>query len=142
MMTILRSKMGEKMKNAKYVEVNAGPRYWEDTYFNGKEDADGNIALRDGSRWRPVIRLEDGQVMDWQPGYTAEVHYKVCDDGEYWLQDTNGWRIAKYYSDYVPDLLSVGENGYGDYIIMKIDENGKIKGWKQPEIKEENWIKT
>ena len=131
------------MNNAKYIEVNAGPRYWEDAYLNGKEDTDGNIPLREVDRWRPVIRLEDGQVMDWTPGFSAQVHYKVCDDGEYWLLDGNGWRIAKYGSDYVPDgFLAQDGSGFGDYIIMNIDSTGKIENWKKPEVKQDNWIAT
>lgn len=130
------------MKNAKYIEVSAAPRYWEDTRINGEDDINGNIPFRDVDLWRPIIRLEDGQVMDWPIGLTANVHYKVCDEGEYWLQDGNGWRISKYAGDYVPDdFLAQDGSGFGDYIIMKINESGKIQNWKKPQIKEDIWIK-
>jgi hypothetical protein len=35
----------------------------------------------------------------------------------------------------VLDCLAINDRGYGDYIIMTIDENGKIKNWK-PEFDE------
>ena len=31
------------------------------------------------------------------------------------------------YDGYVPKILCVGENGFGDYVIMEIDTNGFIK---------------
>ena len=30
---------------------------------------------------------------------------------------------------YVPDTLCPKEKGYGDYIVMDIDENGMIEDW-------------
>lgn len=32
------------------------------------------------------------------------------------------------------DFLCPTENGYGDYIIFKVDAHGLIKGWSKPEI--------
>lgn len=32
------------------------------------------------------------------------------------------------------DFLCHGDQGYGDYIIMKINENGMIQGWGKPVI--------
>jgi len=31
---------------------------------------------------------------------------------------------------HVIDSLSIGEQGFGDYIIIKVDQNGFIKNWK------------
>lgn len=117
----------------KLLVVDAGVRYWEDTTVNGVEDEQGTlIPFRKGDRWNPVIELETGLVKDWPEGMQADVHYKVCDDGQYWLGDDFGNQL-KWQGDYVPDdFLCVGDRGYGDYIILKIDKTGHIVGWKKP----------
>lgn len=52
--------------NAIYIEVSAAVRYWEDATVNGQEDTDGKLMpLTQGSYWVPVIRLADGQIMNW-----------------------------------------------------------------------------
>ena len=48
----------------------------------------------------------------------------------YWLQDEKGENIIKSTGYYVPSILAIDDNGYGDYVIMYIDENGFIKNWK------------
>ena len=120
-----------------YIELSAGVRYWEDATVNGVEDSDGTLVpFRNGENWCPVIRLSDGMVMDWPQGTTADIHYKVCDAGEYWLQDANRKRVAKWTGYYVPDaFLCHGDNGYGDYIIFKVGADGLIEKWKMPEIR-------
>ena len=119
-----------------YIEVSAEVRYWEGATINGKEDTDGTLTpLRTGDNWCPVIRLADGVVLDWPTGTAAEIHFKVCDAGLYWLLDENRQRIAKWGGYYVPDaFLCHGDKGYGDYIILTIGGDGAIAGWKQPEI--------
>lgn len=116
--------------DVKTLHVEAGARYWEDATVNGVEDEEGElIPFRDGDYWKPVIELETGKVIDWPKGTIALIHYKVCDDGTYMLKGENGEEV-KYKGDYVPNILSPKENGYGDYIIMDIDENGFIQNWK------------
>lgn len=131
------------MKNeltAAFIEVSAEVRYWEDASIDGVEDTDGKIALRKGDLWEPVIDLGTGAVKGWPVGVTADIHYKVCDAGEYWLQDANGKRVAKWGGYYVPnDFLCPNDNGYGDYIIMKINGDGNVDGWKSPHIDPEEW---
>lgn len=124
------------------LEVRAEPRYWEDTTVCGAEDADGTrIPFREGDLWCPVIDLESGKVIGWPKGVTADIHYKVCDQGEYWLRDASGERVAKWRSHYVPDeLLCHGDSGWGDYIIMTIQRDGSIVNWTCPEIHPEEWI--
>ena len=48
----------------------------------------------------------------------------------YLLKDENGNIVHKEEDGYVPKTLSPKENGYGDYIIMDIDSEGKINNWK------------
>lgn len=129
------------MNNARYLHVEADVRYWEDATVNGTDDTEGTlIPRRDGDTWKPVIRLADGQIMDWPEGTTADIHYKVCDAGEYFLADENHTRIAKHKDYYVPDdLLCVGDNGHGDYIIFKVGADGKIIFWQQPVLDGDEW---
>lgn len=120
--------------------VSAEARYWEDAEINGTSDEDGMlIPLKVGDLWNPTIELATGRVMEWPQGTTADIHFKVCDQGEYWLEDAEGKRL-KWRGDYVPnDLLSIGDNGYGDYIIMKISAEGIIEGWPTPRLRSEDW---
>ena len=46
------------------------------------------------------------------------------------MQDEYGNNVLYIEEDYVPNALIPGE--YGDYIIMNIDENGKIAEWETP----------
>lgn len=120
--------------------VAACPRYWEDASINGISDTeDGDkMPFHENARWRPVIELETGRVIWWPWGMNADIHYKVCDAVEYWLEDAEGKRV-KWRGEYVPGFLSVGERGYGDYIIMKISEEGIIEGWSEPALNGEDW---
>lgn len=128
------------MKNARFIEVSAGVRYWEDATLNGIEDAEGKMPFRTGDLWRPIIELTNGRILNWPDGVEADIHYKVCDDGEYWLLNNEGRRIAKHKSYYVPNsILCVGGNGYGDYIIFKVGGDGLIVGWRNPNIDDEDW---
>ena len=113
-----------------FLQVKAGVRYYEDATINGKEDEDGTLTpCKDGDYWCPLINIETGVIENWEIGKTADVHFKVCDDGEYSL--LNPFKEVVIKKDgYVPDCLAINDRGYGDYIIMKIDENGLIEDWK------------
>lgn len=111
-----------------FLQVNANIRYWEDGQVNGEEDTDGKIPFSKGSCWKPRIDLRTGIIQGWPIGTTADVHYKVCDEGIYTLQSESGDTV-KEIDGYVPDVMCPGGNGYGDYIIMSIDENGLIQNF-------------
>lgn len=130
--------------NKNFLEISAEVRYWEDTSVNGVEDVDGAlIPMRVGKWWKPVINLKNGQIQNWPDGVVANVHYKVCDQGEYWILDDTGQRILKYKSDYAPDdYLSQIDCGYGDYIILEVDGKGFLKDWIEPLFKDEVWVKV
>lgn len=124
-----------------YLEVIAKPCYFEDATVNGIIDEDGALmTFIVGEKWHPVIDLANGKILDWPKGDVAYIHYKVCDEGEYWLLDANKNRIAKYKSPYVPDdFLSHGDCGYGDYIILDVKEDGRINGYIAPSVIEDEW---
>jgi hypothetical protein len=122
----------------KTLQVDAGVRYWEDATVNGVEDEDGSlIPCKEDERWCPLIDIETGIITNWAKGVKADIHYKICDDGNYFLKDENGNTILSIKQDYVPEILDLYHESYGDYIIMQIDENGKIDRWKSnPDIKD------
>jgi hypothetical protein len=128
--------------DAKYLIVEAEVRYWEDATVNGEDDELGTkIPCREGEAWCPVIDIDGGLIINWTSGIKANIHYKVCDAGIYELQ-TNDNKLIIRKDGYVPSCLSPGGNGYGDYIIMNIDENGMIKNWKfdKSYFEETEWL--
>lgn len=114
----------------KTLNVHAGVRYWEDAEVNGVEDESGDmIPCRIGDSWEPIIDIDSGIIINWNQGVKAKIHYKVCDCCGWDLLDENGDVVLSEKNDYVPKTLYPAKNGYGDYIIMNIDENGKIENW-------------
>lgn len=135
-----------------YIEV----RYWCDACVNGVEDIDfcetkgngyplipcavqlfkepTNVIYSDHWRWQPIINIEKGQITNWQQGVRASVYYKVCDGFDCLFVGLNDEVIAEY-EGYVPSFMCPKEDGYGDYIIMDIDENGYIKNWDASKVK-------
>ncbi len=109
--------------------VSAGARYWEDSEVNGQKDEDGLlIPCKEGDRWCPTINIETGIITNWELGTTANIHYKVCDDGIYHLLDNDG-NIQLTKDGYVPNILDLYNYSYGDYIILNINESGQIADW-------------
>ncbi len=110
--------------------------------MNGKNDTDGSaVPLRRGALWCPVIELTTGKIIGWPQGTAADIHYKVCDQGEYWPGNADGTKRAKWLGSYVPDsLLCVGDRGFGDYIIFKVSPDGTIVGWHPPAIAPSDWV--
>jgi len=107
-----------------------GVRYWEDASVDGKRDLEGSlIPNRRGDCWDITIDIATGKIDNWSPEVTANIYYKVCDDGVYQLLDHDGMIVTKK-DGYVPGFLSPNDNGHGDYIIMKIDKQGMIEGWR------------
>jgi hypothetical protein len=119
----------EKEFDVKYLLAEVGARYWEDAKVNDIEDSEGTeIPCRDGEYWMPLIELETGIIVNWEKGKTASIHYKCCDDGLYRLLDENRNEIMAI-EGYVPSIMCPKKDGYGDYVIMDIDVDGKIDGW-------------
>jgi hypothetical protein len=129
---------------ATHIEVDAEVRYWEDATVNGVKDSDGSlIPGRDGNLWKVRINLAEGRIEGWPEGTVASIHYKVCDQGIYWLADAAGQRVAKWGGYYVPNsFLCHGDdsNGYGDYIIMKVGADGVIAEYRQPAVDPARWV--
>lgn len=118
-----------KKVNVHTLKVSAGVRYWEDAEVNGVDDTTGElIPCKNGDRWEPVIDVDSGKILNWRERTTADIHYKVCDDGNYKLFDSEDNLLSELDS-YVPKIMYPEDEGYGDYIIMKVDESGVIQKW-------------
>ncbi len=115
-----------------FLKAEMEVRYWEDGIVNGVQDDDDDpkIPLRKGDMWLLEIHLYDGSIRDWPVGTTAKVHYKVCDAGVYHLLDADH-QVVITQTGYVPSMLAPQGGGYGDYVILDIDADGIIKGWKR-----------
>jgi hypothetical protein len=117
-------------KEVKYLKAECGVRYWEDGEVNGVEDTNGELVpLRVKDAWCPTIDLETGIIQNWPAGTTADLHYKVCDAGRYFLLDADQ-NVVREINGYVPKIMWPGGNGYGDYVIMTIGPDGQIANWK------------
>lgn len=130
------------IEDAKFLKIDAYPRYWEDAKVNGVEcdENEKSIPCRKGDSLIMEIDLETGKVENWPDNVTADFHFKVCDAGNYFLLDEFKNEIACIENDYVPSGVSHGDSDYGDYIIMKIDGNGNIQNYEFS-IDEDEWDK-
>lgn len=115
----------------KTLQVKAGVRYWEDSKVNGTFDSESGerVPCKAGELWCPEIEIYTGKIINWQQGVWAKIHYKVTDCCGWELKDENGEIVLSAKDGYVPNTLCPKGGGYGDYIIMDIDENGVIKDW-------------
>jgi hypothetical protein len=110
--------------------LKAEVRYWEDANVNGVSDENGDlIPCRHEDLWVPAIDIDTGVIHNWVKGTTAEIHYKVCDCCGWQLLDADGKIVMQQDDGYVPNTLCPKETPDGDYIVMDIDENGKIDKW-------------
>jgi hypothetical protein len=78
--------------------------------------------------WCPIIDVDEGIITNWDINESVYVFLKVCDEFECTIKDVNG-EIIGTYEGYVPDFMSIEDYGYGDYIDLVIESNGKIRGW-------------
>jgi hypothetical protein len=121
--------------DVKTLSVKANVRYWEDATVNNEEDTTGEfIPCRQGDLWCPEIDIDTGVITNWKNGVKAEIHYKICDEGSYYLKDATGNIVASIEDNYVPSIMCPKDSGYGDYIIMDVDENGKISDWDSSDL--------
>ena len=122
----------KKEFDVRFLKAIVPVRYWSDLVLNGKECPENGegFPCKDGDVWKPLIDVDSGKIVDWTKGVTAEVHIKVVDEGSYFLLDDNFKGVTEIKEDYVPKMMCPKDNGYGDYVIMDILEDGTIKNWK------------
>lgn len=74
-----------------------------------------------------ICGVEDGVSKPWESG-EVYIGFKVVDMGNYILMG-NGREIFRKDDEYVPEFLQIEENGWGDYIEIVIEKDGKVRGW-------------
>lgn len=116
----------------KYLDVKAHMDYWDGANVNGVEEQEDNPTIpfsdKETRYWRIRIDVDNGHIENWPEGVTAEVYYKVCDEGVYTLLDEDENEIVRSES-YVPGCFGITNSGYGDYMFFNIDRNGYIENW-------------
>ena len=121
----------KKVSRIKTLEVKVIIYEGKGIIINGVDDYKGRlIPCRIGDFWCPVIDIDSGIITNWECGKRADIYLKVCDEGSYYIKDENG-KTVMFLDGYVPEMMCPKESGYGDYIIMDIDENGLIGKWKK-----------
>lgn len=117
-------------------------RYWEDAFVNGVQEKEDAATIHGANlgreTWSIVVDAPTGKIHNWPEGTTAEVHYKVCDGCCVTLDfDADGER-GEWVGEnmYVPKLFSPGGDGYGDYVILKVNGDGYIEGWNPNRIQD------
>ena len=116
--------------NIKYILADFGVRYYEDAEVNGVEENEDEpkIPCIKDDRWVIKVDVDNGRITNWEKGTTAKVYYKVCDDGEYTIVDSED-KIIKCIHSYVPSIFAIDDDGFGDYVYMTINEEGFIENW-------------
>ncbi len=124
-----------------YLALQAGVRYYEDAEVNGIKEGDNQtipctktIINRDGKDqiyWCPIIDIKTGRIINWDQGVLASTWYKVCDDGFYSCLDSDMNEIFRVES-YVPSIIDLDGDSFGDYISFNINCDGFIEGWEEP----------
>jgi hypothetical protein len=130
--------------NVAVIRVNAYVRYPEDAYTllpNSDPNVDSSWQREDDDAptmpclnvethlWSPDIDVDRGVVLNWTKGVTAKIHYKVCDEFACTVHDDSMNELLEY-EGYVPGFMAIDDSGYGDYIYMTIDADGKILNWR------------
>jgi hypothetical protein len=125
----------QKTVNIKKLHVNVIPRFIEDAYINGERELEDNPKMPfltsdflGDYQWDINIDIDKGLIENWPTDVKASIHYKVCDEGFYEIFDEKGEKLGDF-NGYVPHIMCPKKPGYGDYIIMDIDENGIIQDW-------------
>lgn len=135
------------------LKIKAGVRYYEDSIVNGVEDISWDeqrkgtkpnipcvredteaMSIDERWPWCPEIDVDTGIILNWEKGVVADIHYKVCDacEIEYYEDGVLVCNNDGYW--YCPSFLCPKGEGYGDYIIMDITEEGQILGWSMKDV--------
>ena len=108
------------------------PAYIEDFNFPYNEDSldDFNQYNKNENILECLIDIDSGVIVGYIPEILINIFDECVDEGIYVLYDEDMNIIAEY-EGYVPNILEVNENGYGDYLNFTINEDGSILNWKQ-----------
>ena len=142
-------------QNVKYLKATLGVRYWCDCEYSTdgenyidpcvddtEEESENmkkmtplvvnkDIGYKTSDYWEIIIDIDNGKILYWPKNFWLNTHYKICDDGEYVFLDEEGKEVVnitkEYEQYYVPDFISLEDEGYGDYVYLNIDGDGNIE---------------
>lgn len=81
--------------------------------------------------WSGIINLKTHKLSNWKSEYgDLYLQAKVCDSGTYFLLDEDKKVICKI-ADYVPNGLIPEADDCGDYIRLRINNDGTIENWPE-----------
>jgi len=146
-------------QQVRYLKATMGVRYYVDceystdngkTWYKNFEDTEeeserikkltprvvkNDIGYGVNDYFELIIDLNNGKVLNWTDGFCLKTHYKVCDDGEYIFFNKEGKEVVditkEYNQYYVPDFLSLEDEGYGDYVYLNINGEGTIEHFER-----------
>jgi hypothetical protein len=125
----------------KYLKVVIPVDWWiEDVHINDltfDEDETEKFkqtfpTLFDDDNFVLNINLETGHIENW-PGSTTGGDFrtvKLVDIASYYIIDENGDMDEDYEGAYVPEVLSIVEKGFGDYLEFYVTPAGDIEAWE------------
>lgn len=139
--------------NVKTLEVYLGNRFYPEdlTFYDSNDNCEvfetieGLLnkfpSLEKNKEICLIIDIDSGKITNWPIGWSCEFYnIKLVDEGIYKLYDADGGIIHEYYG-YVPDILDISGDGYGDYLEFEVDENGIIEDWECTDKLIENFMK-
>lgn len=112
-------------------------RWWFDEGFQVYNEKGEKVGYEDfGMYGGFAIDIDEGKIMEWpEKGLYLKLFIKVVDTGTYLFKDKDDITIYEE-SGYVPDVLGVNEDSFGDYINFDTDIHGNILGWKEKNMKQ------
>ena len=75
-----------------------------------------------------TLDLKTGKILDWNYGDFV-CDYKMVDGGLYRINTSSYY--YEIVGEYVPEALAVGDDGWGDYILLDITEDGSVVGFNK-----------
>ena len=135
--------MKVKVKQSTEVEVEVKTLRLDISIYYEDIPEDFPLIVKDGydCHWWVDIDIETGVIKNWPQGRTGSLFTKIADQGSYYLLDDNNNLVAFIKRGYVPNELIPPKDGWGKYIRLNINENGKITNWyEKPDISEFNVI--
>lgn len=84
-----------------------------------------------------TIDLKTHKILGWHSiDDNKDIYVKARDEGKYSLLDENQKEIYRI-EGYVPNRFLPEKDDFGDYLTLKIDENGKVLNWyRKPDFNE------
>lgn len=93
------------------------------------ELCENNYPLVSKGMWSAVIDLKTHKLLNWKQEYgSLYFQAKVCDSGTYFLLDNDKNAICKI-AGYVPNGLIPEADDCGDYVRLRIKDDGTIENW-------------